>query len=126
MKRQRASNSPMGALLAAQGLAAAQTETRPAAGTWRHRQATLFGPLVLVGDLGAEGLTENQISGPNPPAGYRTWSTTGRPCPVRSDAAGAGSTKFLFCATPREPAWWIKPGSSRWRFGLWNREKIWI
>src|SRR6185369_17238423 len=30
-----------------------------------HMQAFLYGPLVLVGDLGAEGLTEAHIIGPN-------------------------------------------------------------
>ena len=30
-----------------------------------HRQAILYGPLVLAGDLGGEGLTEASIIGPN-------------------------------------------------------------
>jgi uncharacterized protein len=64
-------------------------EAMPDDGTLR---AVLYGPLVLAGDLGAEGLTEQMIIGPNAPAPQRH--------PIAVPALRASAA---------DPAAWIKP-----------------
>jgi DUF1680 family protein len=69
-------------------------------------QAVLYGPVVLAGDLGNEGLTEAMIVGPNAPRMQRT------PITVPSfKAAGA------------DPASWIKPGDGPLSFRTTGQEK---
>ena len=54
-------------------------------------QAFLYGPLVLAGDLGNEGLTEAHIIGPNLRVGAPDIEQYGSPLgPVNTNAAGAG------------------------------------
>jgi hypothetical protein len=62
-------------------------------------QAILYGPLVLAGDLGAEGLTEQLITGP---MGPRVQALPIEVPAFRADAA--------------DPASWIRPGDSPLRF----------
>jgi hypothetical protein len=61
-------------------------------------QAILYGPLVLAGDLGAEGLTEQLITGPMGPR------VQALPIEVPTFRAAA------------DPASWIKPGDSPLKF----------
>jgi DUF1680 family protein len=58
-------------------------------------QAFLYGPIVLAGDLGAEGLTDSMIVGPNSPRPQRL------PLEVPT-----------FKASGADPASWIKPGDA--------------
>ena len=78
-------------------------------------QAFLYGPLVLAGDLGGEGLTEAHIVGPNLRVGAPGYGA------VRL-AAGPGcigSAPFrrskypAFHGVGRRPASWIKPPANR-------------
>jgi len=62
-------------------------------------QAVLYGPIVLAGDLGAEGLTESMIIGPNAPR-MRNLSIT---VPT-------------FQAKGSDPQSWIKPGEKALTF----------
>jgi len=55
-------------------------------------QAFLYGPIVLAGDLGSEGLTESMIVGPNAPRPQRV------PLEVPT-----------FQAASADPSSWIKP-----------------
>jgi len=61
-----------------------------------HQQAFLYGPLVLAGDLGSDGLTEALMIGPNVPL-------------VRKAPQLEIPT---FQASGREPSSWIKPADS--------------
>ena len=71
-------------------------------------QAFLYGPLVLAGDLGNEGLTERLIIGPNAPPMYR---------PPRPDAPPQAQNRPMapqlevpkFQAPSADPSSWIKP-----------------
>jgi DUF1680 family protein len=65
----------------------------------QHMQAVLYGPLVLAGDLGTEGLTEALIVGPNAPRPHRV------PIPVPS-----------FRAASADPNSWIKPDGDAMTF----------
>jgi DUF1680 family protein len=69
-------------------------------------QAVLYGPVVLAGDLGNEGLTDAQIVGPNAPRMQRT------PITVPS-----------FHAASSDPASWIKPGDGPLTFRTTGQEK---
>src|ERR1019366_6098396 len=69
-------------------------------------QAFLYGPLVLAGDLGSEGLTEQLTVGPNAPR------RRGMPLEVPSfHAAGA------------DPASWIKPADAPLTFRTTGQRK---
>ncbi len=57
-----------------------------------HLQAFLFGPVVLAGDLGTQGLTENMIIGPSAP-------------PMKQSPMNPPT----FHAETSDPAAWIKP-----------------
>ena len=78
-------------------------------------QAFLYGPLVLAGDLGNEGLTEKLIIGPNAPALYRT---------PRPDAPPQAANRPMapkidvpaFKATSPDPSSWIKPADKPMTF----------
>ena len=73
----------------------------------RSTQAFLYGPLVLAGDLGADGLTERQIVGPNAPRMPRPGAT---PPQARPDAPPLVPTIDIpsFHAAG-DLAAWIKP-----------------
>ena len=87
-------------------------------------QAFLYGPLVLAGDLGNEGLTEQLIIGPNAPPFYR---------PPRTAPAGAAQPPQRPMAPPLEvptfkaagadPASWIKPGDKPLTFRTTGQQK---
>ncbi len=68
--------------------------------------AVLYGPLVLAGDLGAEGLTENMIIGPNAPRPQRL------PLEIPS-----------FRAAGADPASWIKPAEKPLTFRTVGQQK---
>jgi DUF1680 family protein len=69
-------------------------------------QAFLYGPLVLAGDLGAEGLTEQMIVGPNSPQLRRL--------PLEIPA---------FTAPSPDPASWIKPAGAPLTFRTTGQPK---
>jgi DUF1680 family protein len=69
-------------------------------------QAFLYGPIVLAGDLGTEGLTEQNQVGPNAPR------LRGTPITVPS-----------FKAADEDPASWIKPGSAPLEFHTTGQAK---
>jgi hypothetical protein len=69
-------------------------------------QAILYGPLVLAGDLGAEGLTEQLITGPMGPR------VQALPIEVPT-----------FRAATADPASWIKPGDKPLTFRTTGQPK---
>jgi len=69
-------------------------------------QAVLYGPLVLAGDLGSEGLTEQMIVGPEGPQTRRL------PLDIPS-----------FRAAGADPASWIKPGDKPLVFRTTGQQK---
>ena len=73
-------------------------------------QAVLYGPLVLAGDLGAEGLTEQLITGPMGPR------VQALPIEVPTFRAGPSGH-------PADPASWIKPGDQPLSFRTTGQPK---
>jgi hypothetical protein len=73
-------------------------------------QAILYGPLVLAGDLGTEGLTEQLITGP---MGPRVQAL-----PVEVPTFRAGPSGH-----PADPASWIKPGGQPLSFRTTGQPK---
>jgi len=71
-------------------------------------QAFLYGPLVLAGDLGNEGLTEALIIGPNGPALNRPRPGAAQVNPNQPPAVPAIEIP-TFHAAGSDPASWIKP-----------------
>ncbi len=69
-------------------------------------QAVLYGPLVLAGDLGAEGLTEKLIIGPNAPR-------------MREMTISVPTLR----ASGAEPSSWIKPADKPLAFRTTGQEK---
>jgi DUF1680 family protein len=69
-------------------------------------QAFLYGPLVLAGDLGSEGLTEQLTVGPNAP----------RPQRVPLEVPG-------FQSAGADPASWIKPAGAPLTFRTTRQQK---
>lgn len=83
-------------------------------------QAFLYGPLVLAGDLGSEGLSERLIVGPNAPRIPRP----GFNAPRRPDAPPPVPLIEIpsFRATG-ELSSWIKPGDGPLRFHTTGQQK---
>ena len=83
-------------------------------------QAFLFGPVVLAGDLGSDGLTERMLIGPNAPrmGAPRGGSTNpNAPPPVpRIDIP-------TFRASGADPSSWIKPGGKPLEFHTTGQQK---
>jgi DUF1680 family protein len=73
-------------------------------------QAFLFGPVVLAGDLGSEGLTEKMIVGPNAPRIPRSPRSPEIEIPT-------------FRASGNDPASWIKPGDKALAFHTTGQQK---
>jgi DUF1680 family protein len=73
-------------------------------------QAFLYGPLVLAGDLGSDGLTEKLIVGPNAP-------------PLRRPNAVPPIDIPMFHAGNADPASWIKPGDKPLTFRTTGQQK---
>jgi len=73
-------------------------------------QAFLYGPLVLAGDLGNDGLTEAHITGPNLRVGAPNTEQYGSPLgPVNSTPPVPALEIPTFKAGSADPATWIKP-----------------
>jgi hypothetical protein len=84
-------------------------------------QAFLYGPVVLAGDLGTEGLTEQAIIGPNAPR-------MGAPNPNAPAAASAQPRVPeieipAFTASGSDPASWIKPADKPLTFRTIGQKK---
>lgn len=87
-------------------------------------QAFLYGPLVLAGDLGNEGLTEQLIIGPNaprmraagPPRAGQNANVAQRPPVPPIDVP-------TFKATSADPSSWIKPGDKPLTFHTVGQQK---
>ena len=76
----------------------------------RNMQAFLYGPLVLAGDLGSDGLTERLMIGPSAPRLGRPENAPGTaPAPVPS-------IEIPSFRASGEPASWIKPGDQALAF----------
>jgi uncharacterized protein len=74
-------------------------------------QAFLYGPLVLAGDLGAEGLTDAHIIGPNLRVGAPDVEQHGSPLGPTNRTPPVPEIEIpTFRAASADPASWIKPG----------------
>jgi len=84
-----------------------------------HRtQAFLYGPVVLAGDLGSEGLTANRIVGPSAPQVPRPnmQPRPGAPPPVPA-------IEIPSFTAAGDPASWIKPADGPLRFHTTGQRK---
>jgi len=73
-------------------------------------QAFLYGPLVLAGDLGNEGLTEAHICGPNLRVGAANVEQNGSPLAPVNQTPPIGPVEIpTFKAAGSDPSSWIKP-----------------
>ncbi|MDR3699943.1 MAG: hypothetical protein P4L56_09935, partial [Candidatus Sulfopaludibacter sp.] len=83
-------------------------------------QAFLYGPVVLAGDLGSDGLTERNIVGPNAPriprAGFTPQPRPNAPPPVPAIEIPNFTAKG-------DPASWIKPGDGPLKFHTTGQPK---
>jgi DUF1680 family protein len=79
-------------------------------------QAFLYGPVVLAGDLGNEGLTEPMIIGPNAPAMYRQQPRPGAPQQAMNRPTAPPIEIPAFHAESPDPASWIKPAGKALTF----------
>jgi DUF1680 family protein len=85
-------------------------------------QAFLYGPLVLAGDLGNEGLTDELTYGTNAPAMARPRSTAA--APPRAPRPTAPAIEIpTFQAAGSDPATWIKPGDAPLTFHTAGQKK---
>jgi uncharacterized protein len=76
-----------------------------------HMQAFLYGPLVLAGDLGSQGLTEAHIIGPNLRVGAPIPEQHGSPLgPVNRTPPVPDLEIPSFKASGSDPSSWIKTG----------------
>ncbi|SPF41726.1 conserved hypothetical protein [Candidatus Sulfopaludibacter sp. SbA4] len=82
-------------------------------------QAFLYGPLVLAGDLGSEGLTERMIIGPNAP---RISRGNFQPRPDAPPPVPAIEIP-TFRAAGADPAAWIKPADKALTFRTSGQQK---
>jgi len=74
-------------------------------------QAFLYGPLVLAGDLGGEGLTEAHLSGPNLRVGAPNTEQFGSPLgPTNTTPPVPDLAIPSFRPGGADPSGWIKPG----------------
>jgi DUF1680 family protein len=73
-------------------------------------QAFLYGPLVLAGDLGSEGLTESHIVGPNLRVGAPNVEQNGSPLAAVNRTPPVPDLEIpTFRAAAADPSSWIKP-----------------
>jgi DUF1680 family protein len=87
-------------------------------------QAFLYGPLVLAGDLGADGLTEAHIIGPNFRVGAANVEQSGSPLAVQNQVPPIPSIEIpTFRASNADPASWIKPGDQPLTFRTTGQKK---
>jgi DUF1680 family protein len=74
-----------------------------------HMRAFLFGPLVLAGDLGNDGLTDAHIIGPNLRVGARIAQQYGSPLGPATDVAPVPDIEIpSFRGRDSDPGRWIK------------------
>jgi hypothetical protein len=89
-----------------------------------HTQAFLYGPLVLAGDLGAEGLTEAHIIGPNLRVGAPIAEQHGSPLGPTNRTPPVPELEIpTFKATGPDPTSWIKPGDRPLTFRTTGQKK---
>jgi uncharacterized protein len=87
-------------------------------------QAFLYGPLVLAGDLGAEGLTEAHISGPNLRVGAPDVEQNGSPLGPTNRTPPVPDLEIpTFRASSRDPGAWIKGGNGPLAFRTAGQKK---
>ena len=87
-------------------------------------QAFMYGPLVLAGDLGAEGLTEAHIIGPNLRVGAPIPEQHGSPLgPVNRTPPVPDLEIPTFKASGSDPSSWIKPGDKLLTFRTSGQRK---
>ncbi|MCS6952185.1 MAG: glycoside hydrolase family 127 protein [Bryobacteraceae bacterium] len=87
-------------------------------------QAYLYGPLVLAGDLGAEGLTEAHIIGPNFRVGAPGVEQHGSPLAPTNQVPPVPDLEIPILR-PRgaDPASWIKPADSPLTFRTTGQQR---
>jgi hypothetical protein len=89
-----------------------------------HTQAFLYGPLVLAGDLGADGLTEAHIIGPNLRVGAPIPEQHGSPLgPVNRTPPVPNLEIPSFKASGSDPGSWIKAGDKPLTFRTSGQRK---
>jgi DUF1680 family protein len=89
-----------------------------------HQQAILYGPLVLAGDLGNEGLTEAHIVGPNLRVGAANVEQHGSPLgPVNRTPPIAAIDIPTFHAAGPDPRSWITAGDRPHAFRTTGQKK---
>jgi DUF1680 family protein len=82
-----------------------------------HLQAFLYGPLVLAGDLGSEGLTEAHIVGPNFRVGAPNVNQSGSPLDNINHVPLVPDLQIpTFQAAAPDPSSWIKPAGEAHTF----------
>ncbi len=90
----------------------------------RRQQAFLFGPLVLAGDLGNDGLTEAHIVGPNLRVGAPNVEQNGSPLAAVNRTPPIPDVDIpTFRAPSDEPASWIKPADKPQVFRTTGQKK---
>jgi hypothetical protein len=89
-----------------------------------HMQAFLYGPLVLAGDLGAEGLTEAHIIGPNLRVGASIPEQHGSPLGPMNRTPSVPKLEIpSFKASGSDPSSWIKAGDKTLTFRTSGQQK---
>ena len=87
-------------------------------------QAFLYGPLVLAGDLGGEGLTEAHIVGPNFRVGAPSIEQSGSPLAAINRTPPVPDLEIpTFRAGDGDPSSWIKPGDKPQVFRTTGQKK---
>ena len=87
-------------------------------------QAFLYGPMVLAGDLGAEGLTDELTYGTNAPAMLRPRAGAPAGAPPRAARPTAPAIDVpAFQANGANPSAWIKPGDKPLTFHTTGQAK---
>jgi uncharacterized protein len=81
-------------------------------------QAFLYGPVVLAGDLGAEGLSERRIVGPNAPQMARPNAQPRPGAPPNVPAI-----EIPTFTAKGDPANWIKPADGPLKFRTAGQQK---
>ena len=87
-------------------------------------QAFLYGPLVLAGDLGGEGLTEAHIIGPNLRVGAPNTEQFGSPLGPTNTTPPVPEIEIpTFRASGADPSSWIKPADGPLTFRTTGQKK---
>jgi hypothetical protein len=87
-------------------------------------QAFLYGPLVLAGDLGGDGLTEAHIIGPNLRVGAPNVEQYGSPLGPPATARPVPEIEIpAFHPAGRDPSTWIKPAARPLSFRTAGQKK---